>query len=132
MKIELSDSSRHELSSDELKVVESALAQSEEEAEAILDQVADAVVQRSSEPSTATGRAKELVSYFHSLRPVPKAVFLSRIRICLSCEHARQLLRSGKEGDEGKSMILQCGQCNCIMNAKARIVGGRCPIGKFK
>lgn len=104
-------------------------AAAEENTEQVVDQyvdklrageAADPEVQR--RPFDAS-LARQFVS---SLRPAPKLVFLKRMKACLGCDRARIIM----EGTSGPR-IVQCKECHCVMNAKARFSGTRCPLDRF-
>ena len=44
-------------------------------------------------------------------------IALSRIRLCLGCEHLKKHTR--------------CDKCGCFMKVKTRLAAAKCPIGKW-
>lgn len=63
-----------------------------------------------------------------SLRPASRDVFRQRLATCLDCDRAKLIVNS----DTAIGMkLIQCLECQCLMNAKARFIGAECPLGKF-
>lgn len=44
-----------------------------------------------------------------------------RMALCRACDHARAL----------PGGVVQCKQCGCVMNAKTKLRGAKCPISKW-
>jgi len=61
---------------------------------------------------------------------VPKETYRARLAVCGDCEHVRKT-PVNPLAFEPKATILQCKKCGCIMNAKARMALGACPLKKF-
>lgn len=104
---------------------------SEEEASGIIDEYAQRLVERTPSEEDQGGIRFGLDTargLLRGLKPVSKEVYRERLGHCASCEHVRVLAASPKKPD---ARVLQCGLCLCIMNAKAMVIGGKCPDGRF-
>ena len=105
-------------------------ARTEDETEQAVDAFARelaAEAESSGQDLSSPGVLGELKQTLRYLRPVPAEQFRERITICAACEHSRQMPVPGND----KAVVVQCRKCGCIMNAKARLTGGQCPLGKF-
>lgn len=67
------------------------------------------------------------VALLRSARPVAPEIYAERIATCLSCPDARVF----DLGATDQTAIVQCRLCSCVMNAKARMRGGVCQVGRF-
>ncbi len=131
-RLQLSDASEIEFPMTKVAEFHSAwdAAEKDGDVERVLDTLADELAPSSpsTSPSSRPPLIAELRQTLRHLRPVSKEVFAERIKQCLDCEHSRQLA----VGDDNRRRIVQCGQCGCVMNIKARMLSGACPLGKFK
>jgi hypothetical protein len=63
-----------------------------------------------------------------ALEPVAAEEFRRRLDLCRACPDVRVLWSDPRTRERA---VLQCRRCSCIMNIKARLRGGRCPLGRF-
>jgi hypothetical protein len=110
----------------------SMMLASEDEVPAIIEDYAERLVQRAAPedthgPGLPFGR-ETARSLLGSLKPVSKEVYSERLSCCSKCEHVKVLKSSH---DVTRPGVYQCGLCLCIMNAKAMVIGGKCPDGRF-
>lgn len=84
----------------------------------------ETVEERRERLSFSRGIALDLV---RGLLPVSKEVFIARMHTCMDCEKVRIIAG----GEQTKLKIIQCTECSCVMNAKARFRSSACPLGKF-
>lgn len=64
--------------------------------------------------------------WVEALRPATKEVFLKRMATCLACDRATVIASPGI-----RQRMVQCKECHCLMNAKARFRGMNCPLDRF-
>lgn len=57
----------------------------------------------------------------HGFLETDEATVDRRLETCAGCDRARIV-----------GPVLRCEECGCIMNVKARLVVGRCPLGKWE
>lgn len=109
-------------------------ARDEGAVEAIIHSFASELADQAADLATAPPRRgrllHEIVQTLKGVRPVPPHVSQARLAVCRGCEHG-QVLLGGTEHPQREPM-LRCAQCGCLMNAKARMTLGGCPIGKFE
>lgn len=97
---------------------------------ALLDSLADemyAAEASAAEAPAGWAHVREMIS---GLALVSRDVYRDRLATCAGCEHVRKT-PVNPLALESKTLILQCKKCGCIMNAKARMSLGACPLGKF-
>jgi hypothetical protein len=101
-----------------------ALDRSPDDSAALIERFAAALHQQAARQEGGV-QAAPIPAMIASLLPVTAAEYERRIGICVDCPHA-------KIGGGGKLMrLVQCAQCGCVMNVKARMRGPRCPEGRF-
>lgn len=96
----------------------------------IVERVAMRIADRQDSSSARHKVFGSLAATLRGMLPAPKAKFIERIKICSGCDQAT--IMKSTHGEGKAPIAIMCTVCGCLMNAKARLAGGRCPLGKFE
>ncbi len=123
------------LSQQDMRAFQREIAEvSEEQAEGVVARYAERLIERAAQTPETNARSLARLglegakAFIRGLRPASSTTYARRIATCKSCPHVRVLAGSQ---DPSEAAIYQCRLCNCVMNAKARLVGGTCPDNRF-
>lgn len=76
-----------------------------------------------SSAEAARHKLERITAALEGLNFVSTVKYEERLSFCAECEHSRRKPLLPK--------AIVCNMCGCFMHMKARLAGGRCPIGKF-
>lgn len=99
-------------------------AGTDEEREGVIDL---AVAEILAADSAVSDNGQEVRNWLKSFGFVDKSTYRQRIAKCFLCPNATKLFQ--RSGDA--KPVLKCNKCGCIMNIKARLSNGKCPVGNF-